>query len=248
MNREKGGRAYSALSRYYEYLVGDEEYRRWSERVCSAVKRLSKGNTGADIACGSGYFTRALKKAGFDVFGYDISDEMLSEARRISAEEGVYIEYVSGDIKSFKTLNKLGFVTAINDGFNYVEPQNLTRAFKRVAAALKKGGAFIFDVSSEYKLKKVIANNVFSVDEDDFTYIWFNSLTDVGVKMDITVFTREGETYSRRDETHFQYIHTLKSVTESLSAAGFKIAEIKDGNGEEISEISERLCFSAIKE
>ncbi len=239
--------AYSALATHYEYFIADCDYEKWSQYVCGKVKEYSPTNIGADIACGSGYFTRKLKKRGFDVFGYDISPEMLTEARRLSAEEGLQIEYVQGDVKSFKSLNKLGFVTAINDGFNYIEPEHLSKAFKAVARSLKKGGAFIFDISSEYKLKNILGNNVFSVDDEDVTYVWFNKLENDKVIMDITLFERTGNVYLRKDERHEQYIHSIKSVEAALFGAGFEIKEIVGDFGEKLKKNSERIHFVGVK-
>ena len=239
--------AYSALAAHYEYLIADCDYEKWSQYVCDKVAENAPNHRGADIACGSGFFTRSLKKRGYDVFGYDISGEMLGEARRLSAESGLSIEFVQGDIKSFKSLKKLGFVTAINDGFNYVEPENLLKAFKAVSRNLVKGGMFLFDVSSEYKLRNVIGNNLFSVDDDDVTYIWFNKLENDKVIMDITVFERNDDVYIRKDERHEQYIHSLPDIKSALISAGFEIKEISGSLDGELNEKSERLYFLGVK-
>ncbi|MBO4323575.1 MAG: class I SAM-dependent methyltransferase [Clostridia bacterium] len=241
------GRAYSALSPHYEHLVKGEEYEKWAEFVLNKIKTYSPTAVGADVACGSGYFTRAIKGKGYDVFGYDISDEMLSEARTLSAKRGQYIEFISGDLIRFKSFKKLGFITVINDGFNYIPPENIEKAFSAAYKNLVKGGLFLFDISSEYKLKNVIANNVFSVDEEDFTYIWFNSLCDGFVKMDLTFFEKEGNLYRRKDETHVQYIHKMSDIEDKLKSVGFDIKEISGINGEKVDEKSERICFIAVK-
>ena len=70
---DKSGKAYSVLSRYYENLAEEDGYEEWGKRVLKLAEKYAKGKKCADLACGSGYFTRVLKKAGFDVFGCDIS-------------------------------------------------------------------------------------------------------------------------------------------------------------------------------
>ena len=129
LEREKGG-AYTVLSEYYERLNADDEYKKWSERVTETVKKYSPSKVGADVACGTGYFTRALKRNGFEVTGYDISSDMLSEAVTLALNEGLKTEFLFGNLKNFKSLKKLGFVTVINDGFNYLKPEELKKAFK----------------------------------------------------------------------------------------------------------------------
>ena len=83
---------------------------------------------------------------------------------------------------------------------------------------------FLFDVSSEKKLKNDLGNNLFADDGEDITYLWFNTLNGDKVDMDITVFTRgtDGK-YDRADERQTQYIHGEQAVISALEGAGFKV-------------------------
>lgn len=69
--------SYSALGRWFEYLNDDCGYEQWSQYLIDTLKKENAGKNGVDIGCGNGYFTRALIKAGYNVFGVDISPEML---------------------------------------------------------------------------------------------------------------------------------------------------------------------------
>ncbi|MDE6868794.1 MAG: class I SAM-dependent methyltransferase, partial [Clostridia bacterium] len=99
----------------------------------------------------------------------------------------------------------------------------LKTAFSRVYSCLKKGGVFIFDVSSPYKLKNLIGNNLFAEDNEDLTYLWFNKLDGDRVIMDLTFFERQGEKYLRSDERHVQYIHEEDELCAALNGAGFSV-------------------------
>ena len=79
---------------------------------------------------------------------------------------------------------------AVNDCLNYVPAQKLKAAFSHVRTCLKKGGAFIFDISSPHKLRNIIGDNLFAEDRDDVSYIWFNSLSGDSVIMDLTFFEK----------------------------------------------------------
>ena len=239
---------YSAIaSRYDEIVSREADYPKWADFVVRTVKEKAPIMRGADIACGSGYFTRALKRSGAEVFGVDISPYMLSEAKRLSSAEGLNIEYLSGDITRFKSLKKLGFVTAVNDAYNYIPEDKLQKAFSSVCSNLVRDGVFLFDISSEYKLTKVIGNNLFAEDTDDYTYLWFNSCDGEKVVMDITVFDRKGEVYTRNDERQVQYIHSAEKIKKSLSDAGFILDGVYSHLGGAVDENSERLVFIAIK-
>ena len=58
-------KAYNALAPYYEQLITSCDYEQWSQYVFSKLKTYAKGKVGCDLACGSGYFTRFLKKNGY---------------------------------------------------------------------------------------------------------------------------------------------------------------------------------------
>ena len=49
------------------------------------------------------------------------------------------------------------------DCVNYVlEPQELSDAFRRVAACLESGGVFIFDMNTAYKYEQLLGDHTFA--------------------------------------------------------------------------------------
>ena len=237
-------RSYSALGGKFEYLNSDCDYEKWSQYLIRTLNGLNAGACGADVGCGNGYFTRALYKAGRDVCGVDISPEMLTKARELASSEGVRAEFLLGDITKLKLIKKVDFIVAINDCLNYVPPERLAAAFSRVRANLKKGGAFVFDVSSEYKLKNVLADNLFAEDLDEITYLWFNKFDGEKVVMDITVFTSAGDgLFKRQDERRIQYVHRTEDVKAALASCGFEVLRIEGHMGEELRDDSLRINF-----
>ena len=216
--------SYSALGRWFEYLNDDCGYEQWSQYLINLLKKHGAGRCGVDIGCGNGYFTRALTRAGYSMLGIDVSPQMLDTAQSISMKEGVKTEFLLGDITKLKLNAKADFAVCINDCLNYVPQNKLKTAFSRVHACLKKGGAFIFDISTAYKLRKVVGNNLFAEDRDNLTYLWFNSLQDDSVTMELTFFERRADgTYQRSDERHVQYIHEEADVIAALKEAGFEV-------------------------
>jgi SAM-dependent methyltransferase len=229
------GEQYSALGSYFEYLNKDCDYEKWSQYIIQKLALLHVGNTGLDIGCGNGTFTRALYKAGYAISGVDISPAMLTKARELATKNGVRTEFLQGDITKLKVSAKVDFAIAVNDCLNYVAPEKIPAAFAHVAGCLKKGGAFLFDVSSDYKLKNVLGNNLFAEDRDELTYLWFNTLQQNCVEMDLTFFIPQKDgTYRRADEHHVQYIHTQEFLTEKLSEAGFEVLATEGHLGADI--------------
>lgn len=237
--------SYSALGGWFEYLNRDCGYEEWSQYLIERLKSLNAGLKGVDIGCGNGYFTRALYKAGYDVCGVDISPQMLSVARQKAAREGVRSEFFLGDITKLKLNGKVDFAVAVNDCLNYVPPQKLKTAFTRVYSALNRGGAFLFDVSSEYKIRNIIGENVFCEDGEDISYIWFNRQTEDGVVMELTFFARGADgRYDRFEERHVQYAHGEDSIIAALKAAGFSRISTEGHLG---GDKRERINFTAVK-
>jgi ubiquinone/menaquinone biosynthesis C-methylase UbiE len=213
---------YSALGSWFEYLNDDCDYLQWSQYLINELKAQNAGPLGADIGCGNGYFTRALYKAGYSVIGIDISPQMLSVARQKAAKEGVRCEFLEGDITKLKLNAKINFAVAVNDCINYVPKDKIKTAFSKVYNSLKKGGVFIFDISSENKLRNIIGENLFGEDREDISYLWFNKQTADGVIMDLTFFVKQKDgSYARYDERHIQYAHSESDIISSLNEVGF---------------------------
>ena len=156
--------SYTALGGWFEYLNADCDYLKWSQYLLDKLKAAGDYKTGLDIGCGNGYFTRAFNRAGYSVSGMDISASMLSQAKRLAAKEGVRCEFLSGDITKLKVCAKVDFCTAVNDCINYVPKTKLKSAFARVYAALNANGAFLFDISSENKIRNILGENLFGED------------------------------------------------------------------------------------
>lgn len=238
--------SYSALGSWFEYLNKDCDYLSWSQYLIKRLNCLKRGAKGVDIGCGNGYFTRALCKAGYDVAGIDISPAMLSVAKTKAAEEGVRCEFLLGDITKLKLTGKVDFAVAINDCLNYVAKDKLKAAFSHVYSALSKGGIFLFDISSSYKLRNIIGENMFGEDGEDISYMWFNRQTEDGVIMDLTFFVKGKDgRYTRFDERHVQYAHEERDILSILSEVGFsEVSSCGHLGGEDKSE---RINFTAIR-
>ncbi len=238
--------AYANLAKWFEYLNDDCGYENWSQYFIMKLAKYAL-REGLDVGCGSGYFTRAFQRAGYAMTGMDVSPEMLNVAQETALKEGVRGEYLLGDIAKFKTPKKYDFVTAINDCLNYVPPKKLDAAFKCVKSALKSGGLFLFDVSSERKIRCKIANTVSVDDREDVTYMSFNREETDGVSMEVTLFCREKDgKYTRLDELHRQYIHTEEDVCAALSRNGFTLLGVEGHLGEDKAQ-SDRILFIARK-
>ena len=239
--------AYTNLANWFEELNDDCDYENWSQYLISKLKTYPL-KTGLDVGCGGGYFTRAFTRAGYAMTGLDVSPQMLDYAQNASLKAGIRGEYILGDIAKIKLPKRYDFVTAINDCINYVPKEKVRSAFKNVGQALKKGGIFLFDVSSERKFREKIANTVCADDREGITYLAFNHTEGDKTTMEVTLFVkREDGAFERYDETHTQYIYTEEEICEALKESGFSVLFVEGHLGED-KKTSDRLCFLAKKE
>ena len=204
--------SYTILAKYYDKLMKDFSYSAYLDFIKGYVK-----GEGVDLACGTGEMTIALAKKGCKMIGADLSNDMLNIARDKARKAGKNIIFIQDDIKKFQPPHPVDFVTCVCDGFNYLP--SISEAINKVSTYLKKGGYFIFDLSSQYKLQEVLGNNTFCEDIKDVTYIWSNKLKDNHVDMQVSFFEQtKGDLYTRIDETHTQYIHSVNEIKSILDA------------------------------
>jgi len=235
--------AYDFLADRFEELNDDCGYAQWSQYFLEGLSRYGAGSCGLELGCGSGAFCRRLARAGYTMSGADISQPMLVRADFLARKEGLRIRYFQADAVNFTSPERYDFILSPNDCYNYIPHGKLACACRHAAAALKKGGIFWLDISSPYKLREKIANNVFADDREDVTYLVFNTLKEDRVEMDVTLFQRRGDgAFDRFDEHHTQYIHTMEEMRAALERAGFEILSLEGHCGEDAAR-SDRINF-----
>jgi SAM-dependent methyltransferase len=142
-----------------------------------------------------------------------------------------------------KLPSRFDFVTAINDCVNYIPKNKLNAAFKNVRGGLKKGGIFLFDISSKGKIDEKIANTVSVDDRDDVTYFSFNRAEADGVTMEVSLFVKRSDgAFERLDETHRQYLYTEEEILAALETSGFTLLEVEGHMGEDKGS-ADRITF-----
>ena len=239
--------AYTNLAEWFEYLNDDCDYENWSQYLIMKLKRFSL-QSGLDVGCGGGWFTRAFSRQGYETTGMDVSPQMLDFAQRTALAQGVKGTYVLGDITTKKTGRKYDFVTAINDCINYIPKEKLSRAMRNVAGSLRKGGVFLFDISSPKKYREKLSGTVSADDREDVTYLAFNRVDGDVVTIDVTLFVKGKDgSFERLDETHVQYVYEIEEIQSVLKENGFALLEMEGHLGQDVNE-SDRICFLAVKE
>jgi SAM-dependent methyltransferase len=181
-----------------------------------------------DLGCGTGLLARELIDAGYDVFGIDISEEMIEIARRRAPEA----EFRVGSLFEVG-IPQCQAVTAISEVLNYLfDPENeergLGRVFRRVYDSLAPGGVFVFDVLGPGQVPPGTRAKGFSVGED---WAVFNEREeDAGrgtMERRIVSFRKVGEHYRRLDEVHRVRLYDPSGLAAELERAGFRVRTMR---------------------
>ncbi|MCX7611293.1 MAG: class I SAM-dependent methyltransferase [Ignavibacterium sp.] len=111
-----------------------------------------------DMACGAGRHSILLAKKGYELTGIDLSENLLSEARRIAESEKLNIKFVKADIRNFYTDEKFDLVLNLFTSFGYFEKDEENfLIIKKAYDFLECSGIFILDFfNKEFLLKNLI--------------------------------------------------------------------------------------------
>lgn len=247
--------AYSGFAHAYDFLMKDVDYKKWAINIDKIYKNLGfKPSSVLELGCGTGNITVELFKAGYNIIGSDISEDMLMIAQEKAYESNHMINFILQDMREINYRKKVSSVISICDGINYITDENdLKKVFASVWNVLENDGIFIFDISSYYKLKNVLGCNTFAESYEEASYIWENYFDEEKgiLDFDLTVFIREDEEdfdedyplYIRHFEQHKQKAHKLEDLKASFEEY-FELISVYDGETfSELMDDSQRMLF-----
>lgn len=254
-------RSYRQFASVYDRLMEEMPYSEWMHFVRSCWQKYGTPKTIVDLGCGTGNMAIPLAKAGFTVFGIDLSAEMLSIARskwdepqnRGGRDEAGTIRWLQQDMRDWELPEPVDTVISFCDCLNYLtEPDDVVASFRHTYAGLAKGGLFVFDVHAPVTFERYAEEQPFVLDEKDVAYLWtcdFDEATRT-IDHDLTFFVRdEGSSgadavYRRFEESHSQRAYDPEWIVEQLAAVGFELLHrAADFKWDKPSETSERLFF-----
>ena len=100
----------------------------------------------------------------------------------------------------------------------------LRQFFQAAHRVLREGGGLFLDLSTPYKLRRVLGNHFIGDEDENIAYLWQNRYHEQQncVEMNLAIFVRqEGETYLRIGEQQRQYAHTAETLGTLLHECGF---------------------------
>lgn len=240
--------SYSDFAYIYDSLMHkDVDYEKWADYIENLFIMYDVNpDLVCDLACGTGNITIPMARRGYDMTGVDISEDMLNIAS--SKADDLNILFLNQSMTDLDLYGTMGAFLCMIDGINYIlPPKSLLKLFTRIKTCfLDNDGLFIFDISTEYKLKNIIGDNTFVHCGEKIFYTWQNRYIEKKKLSDmfLTFFVKQGKQYTRFEERHLQRAYSVKELTALLKKAGFTTVDTYD----ELSfspprEDSERIVF-----
>ena len=222
--------AYEALAFSYDSLTHDIPY----EEMLSYMEALLQKHgvrpqSVLDLACGTGSMSVLLAEKGYQVLAADLSEDMLAMAWEKAAELENPPFFICQSMQDLRLPYAVDWVACCLDSLNYVtDPEDCREAFKRVYESLGEGGAFIFDIHFEEKLRGLGGQGF--LDENEEVYcVWraeFDEEENICYYgMDIFQL-EEDDLWARSFEEHREYAYSVEQLTSYLKEAGFKTIEV----------------------
>lgn len=215
----------------YSSVMFDSQ--RWAEArgvadsICK-IAGLDNGRSILDACCGPGRISIELALKGLNVTGVDITQPFLDAAEETACDEGVKINLINHDMRTFQSEKPFDAAINIYNSFGYCDKiEDDTKILKQIYLNLKKGGTFILEcISRETAIKYFTEGEWFERDEltvltqFDVTGLW-EGLSSKWILMD-----KKGR---KMEHTFVQRLYSAVELKERLLNIGFSSVEVYGG-------------------
>jgi SAM-dependent methyltransferase len=159
--------------------------RRWEktqEEVTNIISllKISPGSFVLDLCCGPGRHSLELARRGFSVIGVDRTKTYLEKARKQAEIEGLKVEFIQEDMRSFCKPNTFDVAINLFTSFGYFEDiDDDKKVITNVYRSLKNRGVFLIDIMGKEVLARIFrerdwyeVNNIIVLEERKICRNW----------------------------------------------------------------------------
>lgn len=203
---------------------------RWAEAPGIAesvikIAGLTKGSSVLDAGCGPGRISVELAAKGLDVTGVDIIQSELDAAKDSADAEGVKLDLINCDLRSFKPQKKFDCAINLYTSFGYCDTiEEDFQILKNIADSLRDNGFFILECTSR---ETAI---LYFTDGEWFERSGLTVLTQFsvegaweGLRSKWTIINRDGQ---RIEHEFVQRLYSAIELKRMMIRAGFNSVEI----------------------
>ena len=213
--------AYDAFAWFYE-RYWNQEFHSLAFPILERIwlARLGRGSRILDVCCGTGYLAGLLVERGYAVAGVDASGEMIAFARARVPQAEFRVAPATG----FRITPRCDAAVSTFDSINHIlDPADLRRAFRNIAASLKRGAPFVFDVLLEEAYLTRWGEG-FSIVRDDHVLVINGTGFDPATRLAecrLTLFRLIENAWQRADTIVHERCYSAAEIDAALVGAGF---------------------------
>lgn len=223
--------AYGPLAPWYDTLTRDVDYAAFADYYERCFARHGgEIHTLLDFCCGTGTLTALLAERGYELIAVDGSPDMLMQAQsKADALPDGCIRplLLCQDAAALDLYGTVDAAFCSLDGMDYLPPDVLCEALRRLRLFIRPDGLLIFDVRTPASFR-ALDGQLFLDETDDVLCLW-RAEFDAGsrsMRYGMDLFSRAGAHWLRDSEEHVEYAHEPEWLLEVLRQAGFAEAAL----------------------
>ncbi len=208
---------------HYDAMVGWDARRASEGSFFDEILRRSQARTLLDVACGTGFHSAELSKAGFDVVAVDGAPTMVTKAAENFAEHGMRIPLYQADWRSLDEVIDRSFdaILCVGDSFSHLfEDSDRRQALEQFRKAIRPGGILVID---HRNYEALIMNGREERMNRDYCCCGDN----VEMALDLISDTVVRNQYTIEETTHELYTYPMRSgeILTLLNETGFSVLQ-----------------------
>jgi SAM-dependent methyltransferase len=184
-----------------------------------ALLGLSPGAKVLDLCCGVGRHSLELARRGFQVTGVDRTAAYLQEARARAREEGLEVEFVQEDMRSFVRPEAFDAVINYFTSFGYFESEDDDRrVVENAYRSLRPGGVLLMDMMGKEILARIFSERGWREEDGMLILEERQVASDWGTVYNRWIIIKDGE---RREVTLTTRQYSAAELSRLLKGCGF---------------------------
>ncbi len=221
---------FSEYAHFYDVYYADKDYGAEADFVLDLANRFGcSPKSLLDMGCGTGRHLAEFAKRGLKCDGFDLSEEMLAQARK--RLDGQAVDLASGNLTTFENGKQYDLVVSMFAVVGYlVKNEDLLAGLRTARKHLNEGGVFIFDNwfgPAVLAQKPETRRHEYKDGDDVIVRAVTPELDPVGqnvvVNYEVTV-TRDGEIAKQTKEAHCMRYMFVQEMALAMQTAGLELA------------------------
>lgn len=238
---------YSILAAGYDLVMDHVDYGDWAQHLYELIQQHHpEAESILELGCGTGSLALELQPMGpYRYLGTDRAKAMIEVARRKAKLASAPVRFEVARFTEVEIDEPVDCAVLVYDGLNYLlEEAEVERMLRRVRAALRPGGVFLFDQSTPANSEAHHHEFEDRGGVEEFRYER-HSRYDPETRLHTTTFDLYAAGRHFREE-HRQRAYPKETVERCLAASGFEVeAAYHNFSGRPANASSERIHWVA---